>query len=117
MQDERKDIYQAAEVILLIIKHEGEIEEAIEYPPEFEDAYVELLNFKIIKQREGKYLPDENFEKASKQGFKKYVENLSKTSQYKKLIANKPALGIIAGAIILTAGFLLKPDKNPGKTV
>lgn len=117
MQDERKDIYQAAEVILLIIKHEGEIEEAIEYPPEFEDAYTELLSHKIIKQKEGKYLPDENFEKASKFGFRKYLENLHKPSRYKKLIANKPVLGIIAGGLILTAGFLLRPDKSPGKAV
>ena len=63
MLEERTDVYQAAEVILLIIHYEGEIEDIIEYPAEFEVAYKELLEQKIIKTGEGKYLPGENFTK------------------------------------------------------
>ncbi len=118
MQGERKDFYQTVEVILLIIKYEGEIEDIIEYPPEFEDAYHELLYHKIIKKVEGKFLPGENFSKAHPLGFKKYLERLEKyskpkePSKFRKLVTGKPALGILAGAIFLTAGYLMKPEKQ-----
>lgn len=112
MREDRKDVLQAAEVILLIIKYEGEIEDAIEYPPEFEDAYQNLLFYKIIEQREGKFVPAENFKKASDLGFEKYVYNLNNPTGLRKLLNNKPAMGIFAGAIFFTAGYLLKPGKK-----
>lgn len=118
MLQERNDVYQAAEVILLIIHYEGEIEDIIEYPAEFEEAYKELLDQKIIKMGEGKYLPGENFSKAYPLGYKKYLEKIAKQakskepSKFRKFVSNKPALGILAGAVFLTAGYLMKPEKR-----
>jgi hypothetical protein len=112
MGEDRKDVLQAAEVILLIIQYEGEIEDAIEYPPEFEMAYQDLLFYKIIANREGKYVPGENYRKASSLGFQKYVHNLNNPSGLRKLIANKPAIGFFAGAVLFTAGYFLKLGKK-----
>ena len=112
MEEAEKDIYQAAEVILLIIKYEGEIEDIIEYPTEFEEAYKKLLEYKIIKKGEEKYLPDTNFDKAHAMGFRKYIENLNKPSKIKKYITSKPALGILAGAVLVTAGYWMRAEKK-----
>ena len=112
MEEEKKDIYKIADVILLIIKYEGEIEDIIEYPIEFDDAYKELLDYKIIKKGEEKYLPDLNFNKACELGFSKYVEKINKPSKFKQYITSKPALGVMVGAVLLTAGYLMKPEKK-----
>jgi len=112
MEEEKKEIYKTAEVILLIIKHEGEIEDVIEYPAEFEPAYNELLDYKIIKRGEGKYLPDFNFNKALEMGFSKYVETINTPSKFKQYITSKPALGVLAGAVLVTAGYLMRTDKK-----
>lgn len=116
MQEEHKEIYKTADVILLIMKYEGEIEDLIEYPSEFEEAYKQLLLFDIIKSGEGKYLKSKNFDKASRLGFKKYVEKgekkIAPPSKYKKIIMSTPALGIFAGAIFLTAAYLVNTGKN-----
>jgi hypothetical protein len=112
MEEEKKDIYQTAEVILLIMKYEGEIEDIIEYPLEFEAAYKELLQYKIIKKGEDKYLPDVNFNKAHELGFRKYIENINKPSKFRQYITNKPALGLLAGAVLVTAGYLMRPKKK-----
>ena len=112
MEEEKKDIYQTAEVILLIIKHEGEIEDVIEYPVEFDAAYKELLEYKIIKKGEDKYLPDLNFNKAHELGFRKYIEQINKPSKLKQYITSKPALGVLAGAVLVTAGYLMRPEKK-----
>ena len=112
MEDEKKDIYQTAEVILLIIKYEGEIEDLIEYPVEFEAAYKELLEYKIIKKGEEKYLPDLNFKKAHELGFRKYIEQIDKPSKFRKYITSKPVLGVLGGAILVTAGYMMRPDKK-----
>lgn len=112
MEEEKKDIYQTADVILLIIKYEGEIEDIIEYPVEFEDAYKELLHYRIIKKGEEKYLPDANFNKACELGFRKYVEKVKNPSKFKQYIISKPALGVLAGAVLVTAGYLMRPEKK-----
>lgn len=112
MHEEKKDVHQAAEVILMIIKYEGEIEDLIEYPTEFEDAYKELVALSIIKIRDGKYVPDQNFKKASSAGYRKYLEDLNNPPAYKKFLASKPAIGIVAGAIIFAAGYLLQSEKR-----
>jgi hypothetical protein len=112
MEEEKKDIYQTAEVILKIIKHEGEIEDIIEYPEEFEAAYKELLEYEIIKKGEEKYLPALNFNKAHELGFRKYIEKINKPSKFKQYITSKPALGVLAGAILVTAGYLIRPQKS-----
>ena len=112
MEEEKKDIYQTAEVILLIMKYEGEIEDIIEYPLEFEAAYKELLQYKIIKKGEDKYLPDVNFNKAHELGFRKYIEQIDKPSKLKQYITSKPALGVLAGADLVTAGYLIRSGKK-----
>jgi hypothetical protein len=112
MEEEKKDIYKTADVILLIMKYEGEIEDIIEYPIEFEDAYRELLDYRIIKKREEKFLPDINFNKACELGFIKYVEKIQTPSKFKQYITSKPALGVMAGALMLTAGYFMKPKKK-----
>jgi hypothetical protein len=112
MEEEKKDIYQTAEVILMIIKYEGEIEDVIEYPLEFEAAYKELLEYKIIKKGEDKYLPDLNFNKARELGFKKYIETINKPSKFKEYITSEPALGVLAGAVLVTAGYLMRTEKK-----
>jgi len=112
MEEEKKDIYQTAEVILLIIKYEGEIEDIIEYPTEFEAAYRELLQYKIIKKGEEKYLPDVNFNKAIELGFRNYIEKITNPSKFKQYITSKPALGVLAGAVLVTAGYLIRTEKK-----
>lgn len=112
MEEEKKDIYQTAEVILLIIQYEGEIEDIIEYPLEFEAAYKELLHYRIIKKGEEKYLPDTNFSKASELGFRKYIEKVNNPSKFRQYITSKPALGVLAGAVLVTASFLMRPEKK-----
>ncbi len=112
MEEEKKDIYKTADVILLIIKYEGEIEDVIEYPMEFEDSYKELLDYRIIKKGEEKYLPDVNFNKACELGFMKYVEKIQHPSKFKQYITSKPALGVLVGALLLTAGYLMRPEKR-----
>jgi hypothetical protein len=112
MDEEKRDIYKTADVILLIMKYEGEIEDVIEYPTEFEDAYRELLDYRIIKKGEEKYLPDVNFIKASELGFIKYIEKIQNPSKFKQYITSKPALGVMVGAVLITAGYLMKPQKK-----
>lgn len=112
MQVEINDVHQAAEVILMIMKYEGEIEDVIEYPSEFEDAYRELVAYKVIKLKEGKYVPDENFKKVTKTGFKKYLKDLQDPPRYKKIIRSKPAIGVVAGAILVAAGFLWQSERE-----
>lgn len=112
MDAEIKDVYQTAEVILLIIKYEGEIEDIIEYPEEFEAAYKELLQYRILKKGEEKYIPGLNFNKASELGFRKYVEKINNPSKFKQYITSKPALGVLAGAVLVTAGYLMRPEKK-----
>lgn len=111
MEEEIKDIRQTADVILLIMKYEGEIEDIIEYPTEFEDAYKALLEYRIIKKEDEKYLPDLNFKKACEVGFKNYIEK-PKPSKFKQYISSKSALGVMAGVVLLTAGYLMKPEKK-----
>ena len=112
MEGEKKDVYQTAEVILLIIKYEGEIEDIIEYPSEFEEAYKELLQYKIIKKGDDKYLPDVHFNKAQELGFRKYIEQVNKPSKFKQYITSKPALGVLAGAVLVTADYLMRTEKK-----
>lgn len=112
MQEEKKDVHQAAEVILMIISYEGEIEDLIEYPSEFEDAYKELMSHRIIKVRDGKYIPDENFKKVAAKGYRKYLQELENPPAYKKFLASKPAIGVFAGAILVAAGYLLQSNKR-----
>jgi len=112
MEEEKKDPYKTADVILLIMKYEGEIEDIIEYPIEFEDAYRELLDYRIIKKGEEKYLPDVNFHKACELGFIKYVEKIQNPSKFKQYITSKPAFGVMVGAVLLTAGYLMRPKKK-----
>jgi hypothetical protein len=112
MEEEKKEIYKTADVIILIMKYEGEIEDIIENPIEFEDAYRELLDYRIIKKEEEKYLPDVNFNKACELGFIKYVEKIKNPSKFKQYITSKPALGVMVGAVLLTAGYLMRPQKK-----
>ncbi len=112
MEEEKKDIYQTAEVILLIMKYEGEIEDIIEYPSEFEAAYKELLQYNIIKKGDDKYLPDFNFNKAQVLGFRKYIEQINKPSKFKQYITSKPVLGVLAGAVLVTTGYLMRSEKK-----
>ncbi|UJH90420.1 hypothetical protein LZ575_16525 [Antarcticibacterium sp. 1MA-6-2] len=112
MQEEKKDVHQAAEVILMIISYEGEIEDLIEYPSEFEDAYKELLSHKIIKLKDGKYIPDVNFKKASTKGYRKYLEDLENPPAYKKFLASKPAIGVVAGAILVASYYILQSNRR-----
>ncbi len=112
MEEDKKDVYQTAEVILKIMKYEGEIEDVIEYPVEFEAAYKELLEYNIIKKGEDKYLPSLNFNKAHELGFRKYIEKINKPSKFRQYITSKPALGVLAGAVLVTAGYLIQSEKK-----
>lgn len=113
MQEDMNDVHQAAEVILMIIKYEGEIEDAIEYPSEFEDAYKELIAHRVIALKEGKYVPGENFKKVSNIGFKNYLKELKDPPRYKKFLASKPAIGVVAGALLVAAGYLWQSEREP----
>lgn len=111
MEENYNEVYQAAEVVMLIIQNEGKVEQGLEDPSEFQPAYELLLSLKIIQEREGEFLPGPNFEKASKLGLKEFLRR-KELADRQSSTRNKWVAGIAGGALLGTLGYLLRPKKD-----
>ena len=111
MEEKINEIYQAAEVVMLIIQNEGMIEPGPEDPTEFQPAYDQLLSLKIIREREGEFLPGPNFERASKLGFREFLRRKLLADQ-KPSGRNRWMAGIAGGAFLTAIGYMMRPGKD-----
>lgn len=96
-----EDTYRAADVILKIIKNEGTIADDLEYPSEFQPAYLKLMELDIVRIREGEFLPGTNFQSACSLGIEKFIERREQQPQVKN-----SAFKILIGGILATTGYL-----------
>lgn len=112
MEVDKKEIYQAAHVILLIIKNEGAISDEIEYPSEFQIAYRELLDLDIIVNKDNEYLPGANFERAYKLGVEQFREKLNQPSRLQAIIRHRYTMPIVAGTVLAGMGYIFKAGKK-----
>ena len=111
MEENINEVYQAAEVVMLIIQNEGKIEQGPEDPSEFMPAYQQLLSLRIITEREGEFLPGSNFEKAAKYGFREFLRR-KELADRQTSTRNKWAAGIAGGALLGTLGYFLRPGRK-----
>ena len=109
-----RDVITAAEVVLLIIWNEGELEDDMEYPLEFTQAYELLLTFDVIQLNNGKFLPSRNFDSAYRTGIQKFIkEEISKKEAIERRRSQnqKISLAIFSSAAIGMAGYFIKKAK------
>ncbi len=57
-------------------------------------------------------MPDINFNKAIELGFRNYIEKINHPSKFRQYITSNPALSVLAGAVLVTAGYLMRPEKK-----
>lgn len=110
-----RETFTAADVILLIIRNEGELVDDIEYPQEFINAYAMLQNFNIIKIDQGKFVAAGNFDAATKQGVQNFVEReLEKAEAAKVRNRQVKQVGIAAlsTAAVAMAGYFYRKAKK-----
>ena len=112
MEEDKKEIYQAAHVILLIIKNEGAISDEIEYPPEFQSAYGELLELNVIENKDGEYVAGTNFEKAYRLGIEQFREKLNQPSRLQAIIRHRYTMPIVAGTVLAGMGYIFKTGRK-----
>lgn len=112
MQDDKKEVYQAAHVIMLIIQNEGAISDEIEYPSEFKAAYTELLDLNIIRNKDGEFVPGVNFDKAFKLGVEQFKEKLNQPSRLETIIRHRYTMPIVAGTVLAGMGYIFKAGKR-----
>lgn len=112
MEEEIRNIDQAADVILLIISNEGFISDEIEYPSEFQEAYLKLLELRIIQNKSGEYIPAENFNRALRWGIKKFEERKDEPSALEKIIRSKYTAGFVAGTAVAGLGYLIRISRK-----
>ncbi|GAB2762267.1 hypothetical protein [Salinimicrobium soli] len=111
MEDNTYKVIQAAEVVMLIIQNEGQMEHSLEDLSEFQPAYELLLSLNIIQDRDELLVPGPNFERASKLGVKEYLRRKELADQ-KPSNRNKWVAGIAGGALLAAVGYLLRPGRN-----
>ncbi len=107
MEENINEVYQAAEVVMLIIQNEGKIEQGPEDPSEFMPAYQQLLSLRIIVEKEEEFLPGPNFEIASKLGLKEFLRR-KELAERQSSTRKKWMAGIAGGALLGTLGYVLK---------
>ena len=95
-----EDTYRAADVILKIIKNEGTIADDIEYPSEFQPAYLKLMELDIIRIRKGEFIPGAFFKSACHLGVRKYIERKEQQPQVKNSVFK-----ILMGGILATTRY------------
>lgn len=113
--ESNKDIIAAAEVVLLIVKNEGELEDDLEYPAEFSKAYQLLLNLNVIQLADGKFLPSRNFDAAYRTGVQKFMEDeksKSEALERRRSQNQKVHLAIISSAAIAIAGYFIRKTRS-----
>lgn len=111
MEENKNEVYQAAEVIMLIIQNEGKIEQCPEDPSEFQPAFQMLLSLNIIVEREGEYLAGASFGRASKLGFREFLRR-KQLADKRPSNRNKWLAGFAGGAILASIGYMLRPGRN-----
>lgn len=112
MKEDLKDVYQAADVVLMIIENEGSISDEIEYPSEFAPAYQKLMELGVIQTKNGEYVPATNFHRAHKMGTWNYEQRKNDPSKLEQFLSNKYTIGIIAGTFLTGIGYFLRPGKK-----
>lgn len=113
--ESQREIFSAADVILKIIKNEGELEDDIEYPPMFSNAYNLLQKLNIIKSIDGKFVASENFESAYEKGVRKFSENerqKRKALRRRKNQQKRVGIAILSSAAIAVTGYFYRRAKN-----
>ena len=109
-----KEVLTAAEVVMLIIKNEGELEDDLEYPAEFSEAYRLLLALEVIQLVEEKFLPSINFDAAHRIGVQKFLEseNFKKETLERRRSQNKNVrVAVFSSAAVAIAGYFIKRAK------
>lgn len=112
MSENIKDVYQAADVVLMIIENEGSISDEIEYPSEFAPAYQKLLELGVIHIKNSAYVPAVGFSNARKIGVWNFEQAKNEPSRLNRLISSKYTIGIVAGTIITYLGYYLRSGKK-----
>ena len=112
MKEDLKNVYQAADVVLMIIENEGSISDEIEYPSEFAPAYQKLMELGLIQVKNGEYVPAGNFQKAIKIGVWNYEQRKNEPSKLEQFISNKYTIGILAGTFLTGLGYFLRPGRK-----
>lgn len=114
-----KKVITAAEVVLLIIKNEGELEDDFEYPVEFPEAYKLLRALDVIQLVEEKFLPSKNFDAAHRVGVQKFLEgeNYRKEALERRRSQNKKVhVAVFSSAAIAIAGYFIRRAKANTRT-
>lgn len=114
-----KEVITAAEVVLLIIKNEGNLEHDLEYPAEFSEAYRLLLNLDVIQLLDEKFLPSRNFDAAQRVGVQKFLEaeNYKKEALEKRRSQNKKIrVALFSSAAIAITGYFIRRTKANNRT-
>lgn len=112
------ETFTAADVILLIIRNEGELVDDIDYPQEFINAYAMLQAFDIIKSEEGKFISGTNFGAATKLGVQEFVEReLARAEAGKTRDKQVRTLSIaaVSTAVVAAARYLYRRKKSSEK--
>lgn len=112
MNENIKDVYQAADVVLMIIENEGSISDEIEYPSEFAPAYEKLLELGVIQVKNGAYVPAVGFSNARKIGVWNFEQTKHEPSKFNRIISSKYTIGIVAGTIITYLGYFMRSGKK-----
>lgn len=113
--ESNKEIITAAEVVLLIVKNEGELEDDLEYPSEFTQAYELLLTHDIIRLVDRKFLPSRKFDAAHRVGVQKFLEGekYKKEALEKRRSQNKKVrVAVFSSAAIAIAGYFIRRTKT-----
>ena len=111
MEENKKEIYRAAEVIMLIIKNEGQMEYSLEDQSEFQPAYDKLLALDIIQFCDEWLVPGANFEKASRSGLEEFLRR-KQLAEQRPSHRNKWLAGIAGGAVLAAIGYMLRQERN-----
>lgn len=96
-----EDTNCAANVILKIIRNEGSIADDVEYPSEFQPAYLKLLELDIVRIRKEEFIPGTNFNAACELGIGKYLEKRKQKPQ-----VESSAFKVFIGGILATTHYL-----------
>lgn len=114
-EEVERETFTAADVILLIIRNEGELVDDIEYPQEFINAYAMLQAFDVIRSQEGKFISGPNFGAATKLGVQNFVERELARAEAEKnrgKQVRKVGIAALSTAVVAAAGYLYRRKKK-----
>jgi hypothetical protein len=111
MENNHGHIYQAARVILIILKNEGAMKDDWDYPEDFQKAFQKLLFLDVIKNKNGWYVPGKNFREVCRAGIQKFTEQ-EKGSSEGKVFPGEYVIGILTGTVIAGISYLILSQKK-----